>query len=56
MVDVIMLADAFGLQAGQYTQFTIEEYARLKSTGVCQEIETEKAAPKQAVKVTTKKK
>lgn len=56
MVDVVMLADAFGLQAGQYTQFTVEEFARLKSTGVCQEIETVKAEPKQSAKTTTKKK
>jgi hypothetical protein len=56
MVDVIMLADAFGLKAGQYSQFTIEEFARLKSNGVCQEIDTTKAAPKQTAKVTTKKK
>lgn len=56
MVNVIMVADAFGLKAGQYSQFTVEEFARLKSAGVCQEIETEKAAPKQTAKVTTKKK
>lgn len=56
MVNVIMLTDAYGLQAGQYTQFTPEEYARLKSTGVCQEIETAKAEPKTPAKVTTKKK
>jgi hypothetical protein len=56
MVNVIMLTDAYGLQAGQYSQFTPEEYARLKSAGVCQEIETVKAAPKQAAKETTKKK
>lgn len=56
MVNVIMLTDAYGLQAGQYTQFTPEEYARLKSTGVCQEIETAKAEPKPTAKVTTKKK
>lgn len=56
MVNVIMLTDAYGLQAGQYTQFTPEEYARLKSQGVCQEIETAKAEPKPTAKVTTKKK
>lgn len=59
MVNVIMLTDAYGLQAGQYSQFTIEEYARLKTQGVCKEIETEtetKAAPTKAVKTITKKK
>lgn len=56
MVNVIMLTDAYGLQAGQYTQFTPEEYARLKSQGVCQEIETAKAEPKPTAKVKTKKK
>lgn len=56
MVDVIMLADAFGLKAGQFTQFTVEEFARLKSSGVCKEIETEvKAAPKVATSKTKTK-
>lgn len=56
MVNVIMLTNAIGLQAGQYTQFTPEEYARLKSAGICQEIETVKAEPKTTAKQTTKKK
>jgi hypothetical protein len=54
-----MLTDAYGLQAGQYSQFTDEEFARLKTQGVCKEIETEietKAAPTKAVKTVTKKK
>ena len=56
MVNVIMLTDAYGLKAGQYSQFTDKEYSRLKSAGVCQEIETAKAEPKPTAKVTTKKK
>lgn len=56
MVNVIMLTNAYGLQAGQYSQFTVEEYTRLKSQGVCQEIETAKAEPKTPAKVITKKK
>ena len=55
MVNVIMLTDAYGLQAGQYSQFTVEEYARLKTMGVCKEIEIE-TEPKKPVKTTTKKK
>ena len=56
MINVIMLVNAYGLKAGQYSQFTDEEYARLYSQGVCKEIETEiKAEPKPAKTVTKKK-
>lgn len=56
MVNVVMLINAYGLNAGQFSQFTVEEFARLKAAGVCEEIKTEIAEAKPAKVSPTKKK
>ena len=56
MVNVIMLTDAYGLKAGQYSQFSQEDFARLASMNVCKELtqEIEIKAGKETAKTKTK--